>query len=69
MQWKKYSCGLIPVKNLPSTNPPARGLVSYGMKDGKERPMQQGKEYVFLTVINSRRMKCNFSGLLIMTSK
>lgn len=68
MQWKKYSCGLIPVKNLPSTNPPARGLVSYGMKDGKERPKQQGNGYS-LTVIKSKTMCCNFPGLLTMISK
>ena len=55
MQWKKYSCGLIPVKNLPSTNPPARGLVSYGMKDGKERPKQQGNGYS-LTVVKTKTM-------------
>lgn len=39
MQWKKYSCGLIPVRNLPDTKPPARGVVSYGRNDGSDRPL------------------------------
>lgn len=29
MQWKKYSCGRIPVKNRSATNPPARASVSH----------------------------------------
>ena len=39
IQWKKYSWGFIPVKNRPSTNPPALGLVSYGINDGRDRPV------------------------------
>ena len=39
IQWKKYSCGRIPVRKRPSMKPPARGHMSKGWKDGKERPL------------------------------
>lgn len=36
--WKNSSCGLMPVKNRWSTNPPARGEVSKERKEGSVRP-------------------------------
>ena len=39
MQWKKSSCGRMPLRKLPSTNPPERGEHLEGRNDGNVRPL------------------------------